>query len=171
MFLRELHVICFQSLWFGNISKGGYNPRLISENIVICSQIDKWPKPRPSEPMIIYSWTFAKIKAEYTELWQCQLRTVEAIFSLYWDLAGDRANIDKGWEMKKEKMSHDEIFKPLGPAMPEMFCFVLLNCMSLYIPLLSSSSFTLLSETYYRKRINFLCLWKAGNTKLVNGKY
>ena len=73
--------------------------------------------------------------------------------------------------MKKEKMSRDEIFKPLGPAMPEMFYFGLLNYMSLYIPLLSSSSFTLLSETCYRKRFNFLCLWKAGNTKLVNGKY
>ena len=36
--------------------------------------------------------------------------------------------------MKKEKMSSDEIFKPLSPSMPERFYFGFFNCMSLYIP-------------------------------------
>lgn len=108
----------------------------------LCSGMDTWPKPRSSEPMIIYPWTFAKIKVECAELWQCKPRTVGShLCIVYRDLAGNGANINKHWEMKRETVSPDENFKSLCPAMPKTFYFELLNFMNLFIPLLLSSSF------------------------------
>lgn len=101
MFLRELHVICFQSMWFGYISKGGPNPLLTNENIVICSQIDMWhSQGLQSQCWFIHRPLLELKQSEYTELWQCKPRTVGShLFIVYWELA----NINKGWEVKREK--------------------------------------------------------------------
>lgn len=104
----------------------------------LCSGMDMWPKPRSSEPMIIYPWAFAKIKVECAELWQCKPRTVGShLCIVYRELAGDGANRDKHWEMKRETV----LMKISSPSMPEVFYFELLNFTKLYIPLLLSSSF------------------------------
>lgn len=61
------------------------------------------------------------------ELWQSKLRVIGSHFIFIGGLAGDRDNIDKGWETEREAMSPDGIFKPLDPAIPEMFHFRLFD--------------------------------------------
>ena len=72
--------------------------------------------------------------------------------------------------MKKEEMSSDEIFKPLSPSVPEKFYFGLFNCMSLYIPF-SLAQVLLYFLKFATERDSVFHLWKASNTKLVNGEY